>query len=191
MQNTRTNTRQLVMLSLFSAIIIAMTAIPQIGYITYGLISITTIHVPVIIAAIILGPTGGIVVGIVWGVTSLVKAITMGTLETAIFINPLISVLPRAIVGAFAGFLAVKLEGLITQRVARYSLIAFAATLANTVLVISAMGLFGSNIIVPLGDTLLTIFGVLFGINGIVELALAILTVPIIVNALKSARRDF
>ena len=62
---------QLTLTAMFSAIIIALTFIPFTGYISYGLLSITTIHVVVILGAVVLGPLRGTILGLVWGVTCL------------------------------------------------------------------------------------------------------------------------
>lgn len=59
---------------IFTAIIIAMSVVPFLGYIPLGFMNATIIHVPVIIGAIILGPKYGAYLGLVFGVTSLVKA---------------------------------------------------------------------------------------------------------------------
>ena len=58
---------------IFTAIIIAMSVVPFLGYIPLGFMNATIIHVPVIIGAIILGPKYGAYLGLVFGVTSLKK----------------------------------------------------------------------------------------------------------------------
>ncbi len=63
-------TVSLVYVSLFAAIIIAMGSIPFLGYIPLGVIRATTIHIPVIIGSIVLGPKAGAVLGGVFGLTS-------------------------------------------------------------------------------------------------------------------------
>ena len=181
------NTKTLVILSLFSALIIAMTAIPQVGYIIYGAVSITTIHVPVIIGAILLGPVNGLILGTVWGVTSLINAYMIAPpLETLLFMNPLISVVPRMIVGLFVGLLSSNLLKFIKNKNIRYSVIGLAGSLCNTVLVLSAISMFGNMGLLPM-DTLRNILGVLISLNGVVELFLAIAVVPAVVAAIEKA----
>lgn len=99
--------RDITLDGLFIAILIIMTFVPNIGFITIGPISIVLIHVPVIIGAILLGWKRGLLYGAAFGIASLIKASTMpaGTFD-AFFINPLISVLPRLIFGLVAGLLA-------------------------------------------------------------------------------------
>ena len=180
------NVKTLVLLSLFSAIITAMTAIPQVGYITYGVISITTLHVPVIIGSILLGPINGLILGTVWGITCLVKAYMTATPEALIFMNPLISLVPRSIVGWFVGFLSFKVLRVIKNKKIRYSVLGLAGSLCNTVLVLTALSLFGNMALLPM-DTVRNIFGVLISLNGIVELFLAIAVVPVVVFALEKS----
>ena len=53
------NTRSLVLTSVFIALIIVMTVIPYTGYINYGAVEITTLHLVVILGAVCLGWKAG------------------------------------------------------------------------------------------------------------------------------------
>ncbi|WP_369404666.1 hypothetical protein [Secundilactobacillus odoratitofui] len=55
------------------------------------------IQVTVVIAAILLGPKGGTWVGLTWGLINWVRAFVWPTSPLAlyVFVNPLVSVLPR------------------------------------------------------------------------------------------------
>lgn len=99
----REKLEKLVLTAMFCAIVVAMTFIPFVGYITYGLLSITTLHVVVILGAVTLGPARGAVIGLIWGITCLIYAAMNGTADAVIFLNPLISVLPRFLVGWLSG----------------------------------------------------------------------------------------
>lgn len=92
---------KLALLSMFSAIIIAMTFIPYVGYITIpGMLSITTVHIMVIIGAIVMDDIlSGTILGGVWGISCLIYALFNGTADAAIFLDPRISVVPRLLVG--------------------------------------------------------------------------------------------
>lgn len=68
----RTNTRQMVLLALFTAILILLGFTP-LGLIDLPLIKATILHVPVIVGAILLGPKSGLFLGAVFGVISLAK----------------------------------------------------------------------------------------------------------------------
>lgn len=185
--NVNQKTLNLVMLAIFTAIIIVMTFTPYIGYISYGVISITTIHIPVFIGAVLLGFKGGAILGTVWGVTCLLNAFFINPIEGAIFLNPLISVVPRILVGLIVGLIAAAFLKKDKPVVAAI-VCALAGTLSNTILVLTAISLFGSNQVVAIGDTLLTIYKTVFSINGAIELIAALVLVPVISKPLLKVR---
>ena len=68
-------------------------------------------HIPVIIGAIAEGPFVGAMVGLIFGVSSLLNAILRNASPVAfVFYNPLISVLPRVLIGitSYYSFAAMK-----------------------------------------------------------------------------------
>ncbi|MDO5018023.1 MAG: ECF transporter S component [Lagierella massiliensis] len=104
------STRDLTILALLSAITIVFGLTP-LGYIPLGLIRITTLHIPTIIGAIICGPLIGGLVGLVFGLFSLFTNLTAPTsLLYFMFINPLVSVVPRVLIGVLTGLLFRKLD---------------------------------------------------------------------------------
>ena len=74
MNNNRTY--QLVLTSLFAAIIILMTITP-LGYISMGIINATIIHIPVILGTLFCGPKKGGFLGFLFGLTSCIKNTVM------------------------------------------------------------------------------------------------------------------
>ncbi len=176
----KTDTRSLVRAGILSALIIVMTVVPYTGYINYGLVEITTLHIVVAVGAVMLGWQYGAVLGLVWGVTCVLRALTNPL--WAPFVNPLVSLVPRVIVGIVAGLTAQGLRKLRLRSGLVAALAAAAATLTNTVLVLSALKLFSA---VLTGMPLLgTIYGTLVGVNGSIELVAAVLLVPAIVAAI-------
>ncbi|MFV0439819.1 MAG: ECF transporter S component [Lachnospirales bacterium] len=180
-------TKDLTLMGILSSLIIIMTFVPYTGYISYGIFSITTIHIPVIIGAVVLGKKGGFVLGLVWGVSNIVKAYTLMTPEAIIFLDPRISILPRIAAGFFAGFLGDLLQDKNIRSNPIMCLVGVTATLFHTALVLTAISLWGGDNIFNLGENIMTIFKVVFSINGTVELVLAGILVPIVVNALRAA----
>jgi len=175
------DTRNLARAGILSALIIVMTVVPYTGYIYYGLIEITTLHIVVAVGAVLLGWQYGAVLGLVWGVTCMLRALTNPL--WAPFVNPLISVVPRVLVGAVGGWAAMGLRKLKLRSGLVAGLSAAAATLTNTLLVLSALKLFSA---VLTGAPLLgTIYATLIGVNGVIELVAAILIVPAVVAAVK------
>ncbi len=179
----KVDVRKLTLTGLFIALIAVMTYVPYTGYISYGGISITTLHIPVIVGAMALGTSGGIILGTTWGLLNLLLAYTSGTPEAMIFMNPLISVVPRVIDGLVIGVLADLLRGKISTN--RYAIICgVTGSLVNTILVLSAIGLFAYDDFMAFGDTVAMIFQVLVSVNGVIELGLAIFLTPILINAI-------
>ncbi|MDR1692001.1 MAG: ECF transporter S component [Oscillospiraceae bacterium] len=177
--------RKTLQIALFSAIIIVMTFVPYLGYISYGVLSITTLHLPVLLGGILLGPAAALILSAVWGVTCLINAFLINPIEGAIFLDPRISVVPRLLVGVVLVLLSLTLMRSKLPLWLRASVCAGIGTLSNTVFVLSAIGLFAGDTIVPLGDTLRSILQIVISINGVVELGLAVVLIPILAVRLK------
>lgn len=100
--NKRLNVRKMTVIGVLSAISIMMSMLPFIGYIPIGPIKATIMHIPVIIGAIIEGPVVGATIGLIFGLTSLWNAITQPVILSPLFLNPIVSVLPRILIGIIA-----------------------------------------------------------------------------------------
>jgi len=83
-------TKQLVLFSMFAAIIIVLAFTP-VGFIQLGFIKATIIHVPVIIASLLLGPKMGAGLGFLFGVTSIINNTATPAVLSFVF-SPLIPV---------------------------------------------------------------------------------------------------
>ena len=95
------NVRKMSIISVLSAISIMLSMTP-LGFIPIGPTNATIMHIPVIIGAIVEGPAVGMTVGLIFGLTSLIRNLTMPTITSFAFINPLVSVLPRVLIGVVA-----------------------------------------------------------------------------------------
>lgn len=69
------------------------------GFIPVGPTRATIMHIPVIIGAIMEGPVVGGFVGLIFGIFSIFQAITNPTPVSFVFLNPLVSLLPRVLIG--------------------------------------------------------------------------------------------
>lgn len=177
----KTNTRKLVQAGVLTALIIVMTVTPYTGYIYYGLVEITTLHIVVAIGAVLLGWRYGAYLGLVWGVTCVLRALTNPL--WAPFVNPMVSVVPRILVGAVAGAMASFLRSHKCRPYIVASVSAAVATITNTILVLSALKLFSA---VLTGAPLLgTIYATLIGVNGVIELVAAVVITPAVIVALQ------
>ncbi len=190
----KVNMKNFVLTSLFAAMIILMTIIPFLGYISVGPIEITTLHVVVIIGSVFLGWKYGALLGAVWGITCIFRAMTLAAANPAfeMFINPMISLVPRILVGMVSGAIfgalnkKLKLNGLLSAGIS-----AVVGTLTNTLLVLSAMYIFGQMIknYNDIFEMLKTIWLTIIGVNGTIELAAALIIVPTAYKALSKVYR--
>ena len=88
MKTTNTRTIRLVQLALFTAII-AIMAFTPLGYIRLPGLSIALIVIPVTVGAILMGPLAGLILGGIFGLTSLIQCFGIDPFGTALFaINP-------------------------------------------------------------------------------------------------------
>ncbi len=103
--------------------------------------SLTIMHVPVIIGAVLEGPVVGTLIGLIFGVFSLIQAAVAPSGPTDVwFTNPLLSVLPRLFIGIISWLVWKSLKknptvGLIASGIA--------GSLTNTVLVLGMIGMLG------------------------------------------------
>lgn len=126
------DTRFMVKLSMFITLIVIMTFTP-LGHLP-GVLAITIVHVPVIIGALLYGPKVGTILGLTMGLASLTKSIVAPTSPlNEFFRNPLISVLPRLMIG-IAAYLAYKAVIKLTHnKTLSIALGALFGSMANTV----------------------------------------------------------
>lgn len=180
-------TRKIVVTGILGAISVFLGVTP-LGFITwFPGVSLTIMHVPVILGAVLEGPWVGMAIGLIFGVASMIKAgvAPNGPIDV-IFTNPLVSVLPRLFIGPMA-WLAWR--ALKRWRIAGLVAAGITGSLANTVLVLAAIGLIPSAIGV-LKDvaqaTNVPTFTLLYGIaiaNGLPEAAAATVIVLLVAAA--------
>ena len=84
--NKTFTTKYMVELAAMIAIIIIMAFTP-LGYIKLPGLTITFLTIPVAVGAIILGPVGGLICGLTFGLTSLYQAVTGGSVFTFALFN--------------------------------------------------------------------------------------------------------
>jgi uncharacterized membrane protein len=131
-------TRRIVITGVLSAISIflGMTRLGFIPWISGA--SLTIMQVPVIIGAILEGPVVGMVIGLVFGVFSLIQAAVAPTGPTDVwFTNPLLSILPRLFIGPMAWLVY---SGLKRREVPAIIAAGILGSLTNTVLVLGMIG---------------------------------------------------
>ncbi len=193
-------TTRLIQISLLAAIEI-MLAFTPLGFIPLGVINATTVHIPVIIGAILLGPAAGGLLGGIFGVCSIINNTIKPTITSFVF-SPfytaggisggwrslVVALVPRILIGVVAAY--------VYRLVARYNKNAgciaagLAGSLTNTVLVLGSIYLlFGSEYAAIKGIAYEILFSVLMGVvasNGLPEaIVAAVLTTAISVPLMR------
>lgn len=190
--------------SLFGAIIIVMALVPFLGYIPLGFMNATLLHVPVIIASIVLGPKYGAILGFVFGATSLVQNTVSPNLTSFVFspfyaqgnwLSLIICFIPRILVGIVPHYVYQFFAKHIKKKgeVVSLALAGIAGSLTNTILVMGGIYLFfdkeyaaAKNLPVE------SLFGVIMGIvglNGVPEAIVAAILTCAIAKALLVYKR--
>ena len=151
MKTQKHDTRQMVSVALMAAIVIVLANTP-LGMIQLPIIKATTVHIPVIIGAVLLGPSAGAILGAVFGICSLISNTMTPTLLSFAF-SPFmstsgipgalkaiwISVGCRILIGVAAGWLWIALEKLKINQLIALPVVGFAGSMVNTVTVMGSI----------------------------------------------------
>lgn len=187
-------TNDLTILGIMTAIIIVMVAVPGLGYIPIGIMNATIVHIPVIILAIVKGPKLGAILGLVFGVTSILNAILRPVITSYIFMNPIVAIIPRVLIGFGTGYIFLMLEKLGKNRSVNIGISAAIGSMINTIGVLSLVFLlYGRDFLEKTGRSSQTILGALFtiaGTQGLIEIVVSVLiSIPIAYALLKIYKR--
>lgn len=200
MNNNSRKIRIMALTGFFIALQIVMT-VTQIGYIPIGPINVTTMHIPVILAGIFLGPNYGAAVGFVFGLTSMLRAtfvpgvtsfifspfITVGGISGN-FCSLIIAFGPRILLGWMSGKLFRVLRRNNVNDLLACAISAAASTITHTLLVMGMIWLFfGASYAQALEIPATAVGSVILGVitsNGILETIAAAIIVPALDKAL-------
>ena len=83
--DNRRQIRSMVQTAIFGAIIVIMAFTPFLGYIPLGFTRATIIHIPVILASLLLGPKQGAGLGFLFGLTSFINNTMNPTVASFVF----------------------------------------------------------------------------------------------------------
>lgn len=191
--------RKMTQLALLTAVILILAFVPNIGYIRIPVLAIqaTTVHIPVIIGSIVLGPQAGAFLGFVFGCTSLINN-TMTPGVTSFCFSPFVRMgdglggtplalvicfLPRILCGIVPyfvcrGFMKLMKNKKSMEKVS-YLLGGVAGSMTNTILVMGMIYLFlGHQWAAAKAMAYEAVFGVILSvvfINGTMEAIVAAL----------------
>lgn len=151
MNKKKKDTRWLTSVALMAAIVILLANTP-LGMIQLPIIKATTVHIPVILGAVLLGPMAGAILGGVFGICSMLSNTMAPTLLSFAF-SPFmsttgimgavkavwISVGCRILIGVGAGWLWILFRKLKLNAVAALSITGFVGSMINTITVMGSI----------------------------------------------------
>ena len=196
MKTKKHDTRWMVSVALMAAIVIVLANTP-LGMIQLPIIKATTVHIPVILGAILLGPGAGAILGGVFGICSLVSNTMAPTLLSFAFSPFLsttgipgalkaiwISVGCRILIGVAAGWLWVLFTKIKLNQFIALPIVGFVGSMVNTVTVMGSIYfLFAQQYAEAKEVALTAVFGLVMGTvtaSGIPEaIAAAILVLAL------------
>jgi uncharacterized membrane protein len=202
MNSQKKRIQQLTLAAFFVAIEVIM-AITPIGYIPVGALSITTMHLPVILAGVLIGPGFGAGIGFVFGMTSFLRATFQPGITSFVFtpfvqignmhgnfFSLLIAFGPRILLGWSSGMMYRIIVKKTKNQTLSAILSATINTMIHTLLVLGGIWIFFAQ---PYADALsittaalATAFIATITTNGILETIVAGVITPVLTKALSS-----
>ena len=183
------------------AAIIVVLANTPLGMIQLPIIKATTIHIPVILGAILMGPLAGGILGGVFGICSMVSN-TVAPVITSFAFSPFLSTTGlagavkaiwiclgcRILIGVVAGWLWVGLRRVHLPEMAALPIVGFVGSMVNTVCVMGSIYLlFAQQYAEAQNVGMTAVFGLIMGTvvaSGIPEAIAAAVLVAVIGKAL-------
>lgn len=192
------NTRQLVIMGLMTALVLIFSFTP-IGSIPIGPLVITLNVIPIAIAAVACGPTGGALIGGIFGLFSFLQCVGIGVpsgMGAALFnISPVLAFIQRFIPRLLDGFLVGLIFNALRKRTNKpvaCGITGFATAFLNTLFFMSALiVLFGNTDYVKgLRDGKNVIWFVItfVGVNAVFEMVVCTIVTTAVGTALFKAR---
>ena len=175
--------RSFVVLALLIAILLLMSMTP-LGYLNIGPLAITLNVVPLAVAAVALGPAGGLICGCVFGLTSFLQCLGVGgssAMGVMLFsINPFLAFVQRFVPRALDGLLLGWIYRGLSKKAKPYvacAITGFLSAFLNTLFFMTALlVLFGGTEYVQglvAGRNLLVFVCAFVGVNAVAEMAAA------------------
>lgn len=200
MKQTKLDTRYMATLAMFCGVLLVMGA-TGIGFIPLPVIKATTMHIPVILGAVLLGPAAGAVLGGLFGLCSVwVNTTTPGLLSFAfspfmtqeglpgVLKSLWIAVGCRILLGVIAGWLWKLLKKFIKQDYLALPVTAVVSTICHTLLVMGSIYVLLAQQYAEAKNVAITaVFGLVMGTvtaSGIPEAIAAAILVTVIGKAL-------
>ncbi len=206
MKAKKHDTSWMVSVALMAAIVVVLANTP-LGMIQLPIVKATTVHIPVIIGAILLGPTAGAILGFVFGMCSLISNTMAPTLLSFAF-SPFmsttgilgaikaiwISVGCRVLIGVVAGWFWILLKKMKLNQIASLAITGFVGSMVNTITVMGSIYLLFAKQYAEAKEVAVTaVWGLVMGTvtaSGIPEaIAAAVLVAVVTKVLLKTLKR--
>ena len=204
MNTKKHDTRFMVSVGLMAAIVVVLANTP-LGMIQLPIVKATTVHIPVIIGAILLGPMGGAILGRVFGVCSLISNTMAPTLLSFAF-SPFmtttgiigaikaiwVSVGCRILIGLAAGWLWRLFKKIKMNQIVALSITGFVGSMVNTIAVMGSIYLLFAQQYAEAKNVAVTaVWGLIIGTvtaSGIPEAIAAAVLVAVVTKVLLKSR---
>ena len=163
--------------------ILAILTLTGLGLITTGVVSITILHIPVIIGGLTLGPKYGGILGLVFGILSMIYATFRGVTPVDMMFSPagghgmpvqamIMSIVPRVILGMIPCVIFRLLSKVIKKEYISAGMAAGLSTMLHTVMVLGCLYLMFFREM-NFSEVVKNIFLTVIGLNGVLEILAA------------------
>lgn len=195
--STREKTLRMVQIALLMALEVVLTLL----YIPVGTINLNFGLVPIVIAAIFLGPLAGMLIGFVSGVVTAVQVVTVPSIfyTFLVTVNPIaacvISVLKTAVAGLMVGWIYNLMSKLCKSTIVNSLVASAVCPIVNSgIFAVGMFAFFGNALLADanlstLGSSLIAIVFIgLIGVNFIVEFIVTTLLSPALCKTITAAK---
>ncbi len=204
MKTKKHDTKWMVSVALMAAIVVVLANTP-LGLIPLPITKATTVHIPVILGAILLGPTAGAILGGTFGICSMISN-TMTPALTSFAFSPFlsttgisgalkaiwVSVGCRILIGLISGWLWMVLKKIKTRQMVWLAVTGFVGSMVNTIAVMGSIYfLFAEQYAQAKEVAISAVWGLIIGtitISGIPEAIIAAILVAVIGKVLLKLR---
>lgn len=191
MNQKKTDVKLLSQMALLTALMLVLAFTP-LGFIPLGFMNATTMHIPVILGACLMGPKMGGILGGIFGVTSVIRATLTPNITSFVFtpfysFSPefhgswkslIVAIVPRIFIGIISGLvfqLVMKLSK--NRQMLALPIAGFIGSMTNTIGVMGLIYLlFGEQYAAAGGMDVSLLFTVIMGVvglNGVPEAIIA------------------
>ena len=184
--------------------IIFLLAFTPLGYLTIGPISATTIQMPVIVGAVLMGPQAGLILGFFFGLSAIVKVLTMSgadpfatmAMSYAAFRYILVCMGSRVLMGWLSGLLGAALRRVPALQGGRswaaYGITGFLGSLMNTIFYLGSLWLLCAEVVAAAYEVdLSAVGGIVMATAFTAGIPEAIVSALVVAAVCRAAQRFF